>query len=285
MKIDFNQLEDPYLIAEIGINHNGDLQLAKKLIDATFACSWNCAKFQKRNPAICVPENQKNKIRETPWGSMTYLEYKNRIELGKKEYDLIDEYCKMKPVDWALSIWDLDSLQFALNYDPIFLKIPSAHLTNSELLTEAALSKVPIFISTGMSTLEEIDTAVEILEKHASQHVLLHCNSSYPAKPEELNLLMIPKLKERYGCQIGYSGHEYGIDSTKIAVSLGAMVIERHVTLDHSMWGTDQQSSVEIQGMDKLYKQVKEVKMIMGDGIKRIYDSEKEIKAKLRPSM
>jgi len=280
--IDFKKLKKPYLIAEIGINHNGDLQIAKKLIDTTFACSWDCAKFQKRNPDICVPEKQKSVMRDTPWGKMTYLEYKHKIEFGKKEYDYIDRYCGEKPLDWSLSVWDIDSLNFAMQYDLPFIKLPSAHLTNQELLKETAKTGQPIIISTGMSTIDEIDMAVGILDKHASQYVLMHCNSSYPAKPEELNLNVIPKLKARYNCVVGYSGHEYGLDSTTVAVSLGAMVVERHITLDHTLWGTDHASSVEIQGMDKLYKQINSVGKIMGDGRKRIFDGEKEVREKLR---
>ena len=280
--VKFNELKRPYLIAEIGINHNGDIQIAKKLIDSTFACSWDCAKFQKRNPDICVPEDQKNVKRSTPWGEMTYLGYKRRIEFGKKEYDYIDKYCREKPLDWALSVWDIDSLKFALNYELPFIKIPSAHLTNDELLKAAALTKIPVILSTGMSTLEEIDKAVEVLKEHASQYVLMHCNSSYPAKMEELNLKMIPKLKDRYGCVVGYSGHEYGLDSTTIAVSLGAMVVERHITLDHTMWGTDHSSSVEVQGMDKLFKQINSVGKILGDGESRVYESERSVRIKLR---
>jgi len=280
--VDFAKLDKPYLIAEIGINHNGDLQLAKKLIDATFACSWDCAKFQKRNPDVCVPEHQKGIKRSTPWGEMTYLEYKYRMEFGPEEYDYIDRYCREKPLDWSLSVWDLDSLEFAGRYRLPFLKVPSAHLTNHELLKQAGLTKVPVILSTGMSTLAEIDAAVAVLDKYAAQYVLMHCNSSYPAKLEELNLSFIPKLKERYGCVVGYSGHEYGLDSTTLAVSLGAQVIERHITLDHTMWGTDHSSSVEVQGMDKLFKQVNSVYKVLGPGEKVLFESEKGVREKLR---
>lgn len=282
--VDFTALKKPYLIAEIGINHNGDIQIAKKLIDATFACSWDCVKFQKRNPDICVPESQKKIERETPWGRMTYIKYRHKLELGKKEYDYINTYCREKPIDWALSVWDADSLDFAMRYNLPFIKIPSAHLTNIELLKKAGSTNLPVIVSTGMSTFEEIDIAVETLRKYASQFVLMHCNSSYPAKLEELNLKMIPTLKNRYGCLVGYSGHEYGLDSTTIAVSQGAMVVERHITLDHGMWGTDQSSSVEIQGMDKLFKQINSVHKILGDGRKFVYESEKLVKNKLRGS-
>lgn len=280
--LDFNNLLKPYLIAEIGINHNADLQIAKKLIDATFACSWDCAKFQKKSPDKCVPEKQKHIKKETPWGTMTYLEYKHKLEFGKDEYDYIDRYCKEKPLDWSMSVWDIDSLEFAANYKLPFIKIPSAHLTNHDLIKQACLKKMTIILSTGMSTIEEIDKAVETMKKNGGRFVLMHCNSSYPAKMEELNLLMIPKLIERYKCVVGYSGHEYGLDSTTVAVSLGAKVVERHITLDHTMWGTDHLSSVEIQGMDKLYKQVSSVSKILGDGVKRVYESEKKVRDKLR---
>ncbi|MFA5139618.1 MAG: N-acetylneuraminate synthase family protein [Elusimicrobiota bacterium] len=279
---DFKNLKKPYLIAEIGINHNGDLQIAKRLLDATFACGWDCAKFQKRNPDKCVPDSQKNIERETPWGRMTYLEYKKRMEFGRREYDYIDKYCGEKPLNWCVSIWDLDSLKFAASYRLPFLKIPSALLTDAVLLREACKSGTPIVLSTGMSTLQEIDKAVEILEKHSSQYVLMHCTSTYPSSLDELNLRAIPALRERYKCVVGYSGHEYGLDSTTVAVSMGAMVVERHITLDHSMWGTDQASSVEVQGMDKLYKQLQSVSRILGDGVKKVYPSEVPIREKLR---
>lgn len=280
--IDFKNLKKPYMIAEVGINHNGDMQIAKKLIDASFACSWDCVKFQKRNPDVCVPENQKSVKRNTPWGEMTYLEYKYRVEFSKKQYDYIDTYCKEKPIDWTMSIWDLDSLDFALQYKLPFLKVPSAHLMNLVLLEKMAKTGIPVILSTGMSTLDELDQAVDVLKEYASQYVLMHCNSSYPAKIEELNLKMIPFLKERYKCIVGYSGHEYGLDSTTVAVAMGAQVVERHITLDHGMWGTDHSSSVEIQGMDKLYKQIMSVSKILGEGVKKVYDSEHAVKAKLR---
>lgn len=280
--IDFNNLKKPYLIAEIGINHNGDMNIAKKLMAISYGLNWDCVKFQKRNPDKAVPEAEKNKPRSTPWGEMTYLEYKKRIEFGKNEYDEIDKFAKSLPIDWTVSVWDLDSLEFIKQYDVPFLKIPSALLTNDELLIATAKTGKPVFLSTGMSTLEEVDHAVELLKKHASQFVLFHCNSAYPAKLEELNLKVIPMLKERYGCTIGYSGHEWGLDSTTIAVALGADVVERHITLDHTMWGTDQSSSIEPQGMDKLYKQIRVVKAELGDGVKRVYESEMPSRKKLR---
>jgi len=278
----FDELTEPYLIAEIGINHNGSLEVSKRLLDATYACGWNCAKFQKRNPDVAIPEHQKNVEKETPWGTMTYLEYKKRMEFGKAEYDHIAEYCSYKPLDWTVSVWDLDSLNFISNYDVPFIKIPSALITNEELLNESSKMEVPIIISTGMSTIEEIDRAVEIIEGNSCQLAILHCNSSYPANDDELNLNMISALKKRYGHVVGYSGHEYGLETTTTAVALGAMIIERHITLSHYMWGTDQRCSVEVQGMDKLAKQINLAKGALGNGVKTITESEMVIRKKLR---
>ena len=280
--IDFNNIKTPYLIAEIGINHNGDLQIAKRLIDAAFACSWDCAKFQKRTPNICVPDNQKNIIKDTPWGKITYLEYKHRIEFNKKEYDYIDKYCKEKPIDWSASVWDIPSLEFIANYNVPFIKISSSKLTDEELITLSCKTGKPLILSTGMSTLKEIDAAVSILEKYASQYVLMHCNSSYPASIDELNLKCIQTLKDRYKCSVGYSGHEYGLEPTVFAALLGVSVIERHITLNHNMWGTDQSSSVEVMGMDMLKKRIQDVNMILGDGEKRVTKSEIQMREKLR---
>lgn len=242
-----NEDSFPYIIAEIGINHNGDIQVAKKLIDAANACQWNCVKFQKREPDIAVPDAQKNVIRETPWGRITYLDYKKKIEFNKQEYDYIDSYCKEKPIAWTASPWDIPSLEFLLNYDIPFIKIASASNADSNLLKRACESKKPLIVSTGMSTLVEIDKMVDLLERYSDgNYILLHTNSVYPAPAAELNLKMITTLKERYNCLVGYSGHEYDLEPTIVAVSLGAKVIERHVTLDHHMWGTDQAASLSV---------------------------------------
>ena len=279
---DFNALKKPYFIAEIGINHNGDLQLAKRLIDAAFGCEWDCVKFQKRNPDVAVPEHEKNKPRDTQWGPMTYLEYKHRIEFGKKDYDYIDRYCTEKPVAWTLSVWDMDSLKFALQYKLNFLKIPSAMLTNAELLKEAAASGLPLLLSTGMSTLQEIDAAVEIVSARSKSYAVLHCTSTYPAPYGELNLRVIPMLMQRYGCPIGYSGHEYDLEPTVIAVALGAKIIERHVTLDHSMWGTDQAASLEVHAMSLLKRRIENIETMLGSSEKTVAESELPIRKKLR---
>jgi N-acetylneuraminate synthase len=275
--------EPVYLIAEIGINHNGDLQIAKKLIDATWATGWDCVKFQKRTPDICVPEDQKNIMKQTPWGEITYLEYKNKIEFQKYEYDYIDKYTREKPLNWTASVWDLPSLEFLVQYDVPFLKIPSAKITDKKLVEQAAKIGKPIFISSGMSTLKEVDEAINIIEKHLSKkYVLLHCNSTYPAKLEELNMQMIISLRERYNCLVGYSGHEFEIMPATLAPVYGACVIERHVTLDHNMWGTDHSASIEIRGMDFLAKRIHSVKAIAGDGVKIIYSEEEKMRRKLR---
>lgn len=280
----FRNLKEPYLIAEIGINHNGDLQIAKKLIDATFACNWHCVKFQKRDPEICVPDNHKNTIKETPWGKMTYLEYKKIIEFGKKEYDYIDQYCKEKPINWTASVWDIPSLEFINEYDVPFIKIPSAKLTDKELVTLACKTGKPVLVSTGMSSLEEIDKVMVILKKYASQYALMYCNSSYPTPLDEINLKCIQTLRDRYNCIVGYSAHEYGLEPTVYAAVLGANIIERHVTLDHDMWGTDQSSSLLVMGMDKLVKRISNIDIILGNGKKEITKSEISIREKLRGS-
>ena len=276
------KMEGAYLIAEIGINHNGDIDIAKRLIDATNACNWHCAKFQKRNPDVCVPDKQKSKMRSTPWGEMTYLEYKYKVEFEKTEYDIINKYCLEKPLPWTVSIWDIDSLNFIKDYDVPFIKIPSAHITNRELLAETAKSNIPIIISTGMSTWEIIDDAVKILDDNSAEYAILHCNSTYPAPHGELNLNIIPIMKERYNCVVGYSGHEYDLDPSVVAVAMGAEIIERHITLDHNMWGTDHKSSLEIHAMDLLSKRIADIHGMLGGSEKIITESEKLVMKKLR---
>jgi len=279
--VNFKELKTPYLIGEIGINHNGNIGIAKKLIDAVNACEWHCAKFQKRNPDVCVPEAQKSVMRNTPWGEMTYLDYKKKIEFEVAEYTQIDAYCKAKPIDWTASVWDLDSLNFLLNYDVPFIKIPSAMLTNHVLLSECAKSKKSLIFSTGMSTEKEVDEAVNIIVKHHDNVVIMHTNSSYPTPINELNLRLIPYLQKRYGLSVGYSGHEFDLEPTVIAVSLGAKVIERHITLSHDMWGTDQKSSLEVHGMSMLQKRIKNIDEILGTAKKEITPSEIPIRKKL----
>lgn len=272
-----------FMVAEIGINHNGSIEITKKLIDAAFASNWHCVKFQKRTPDICVPEHQKNVLRDTPWGKITYLEYRHKVEFGDKEYNYIDKYCKEKPIFWTASVWDLPSLEFILKHEVPFIKIPSPKLTESEILKECARSGKPIVLSTGMSTVQEIDDAVNLLEKHSSgDYALMHTNSTYPTPPEEINLLTIKFLKERYRCIVGYSGHEYDLEPSVIAVALGAKIIERHITLDHNMWGSDHFASLEFHAMDMLYKRIKNIDVILGNGIKKLSQKEMEVRKKLR---
>lgn len=278
-----NTQSTPYLIAEIGINHNGDMQIAKKLIDAANATDWDAVKFQKRCPDIAVPEAQKNVMRDTPWGRITYLDYKKHIEFEKPEYDAIDDYCKQKPIAWSASPWDMPSLEFLLQYDVPFIKIASATNDNEDILKEACKSGKPIIISTGMSTLEETDRTVEMLEKYGNgDYILLHTNSSYPADNAELNLSVMKTLEERYNCLVGYSGHEMNLEPTVVAAALGAKVIERHVTLSHDMWGTDQKASLEVHAMDMLQKRISSIVQAIGDGEKHIYEGEAAARTKLR---
>ena len=275
---------DPlFLVAEIGINHNGSLDIAKKLIDAAFACNWHCVKFQKRTPDLCVPDHQKKVFRNTPWGKMTYLDYRYKVEFETQEYRYIDKYCKEKPIFWSASVWDKPSIDFLLEFDVPFIKVPSAKITEKEIVKSSAKSGKPVFLSTGMSTIEEIDNAVNLLEKYSNgNYVIMHTNSLYPTPIEELNLNVIPFLKDRYDCIIGYSGHEYDLEPSVIAAVLGVKVIERHVTLDHNMWGSDHFASLEVHAMNMLQKRLKDIDVILGDGIKRVTKGENEMRKKLR---
>jgi len=282
--MEFYKDNGPYLIAELGVNMSGNLQTTKRLIDAAYSCGWDCVKFQKRTPEICVPEDQKQKPKETPWGIMPYIEYRKITEFERLEYDYIDEYCRAKPIDWTASVWDTDSLNFLSQYDVPFIKIPSAHLTNDELLDAAANSGKHVMLSTGMSTPEEIDAAVDLLESEHCSFSLLHCNSSYPAADNELNILCMGELRAKYmtASAIGYSGHETGIEPTVVAAVLGADIIERHITLDKTSWGSDQANSLEPHEMNLLVKRIGKVRECMGDGKKVLYESEIPSRIKLR---
>ncbi len=275
-------MKKTYIIAEIGINHNGCLQTAKKLIDVAAVAGCDAVKFQKRNPDICVPEHQKKVPRDTPWGKMSYLEYKHRVEFGKKEYDKIDKYCKQKNIEWSASPWDLDSLDFVCQYSVPFIKIPSAMLTNQDLITESAKTGKKIILSTGMSTMSEVNQAVIWLLTQNADFALLHCNSTYPAPIKDLNLSCIKTLKETYKCEVGYSGHEFRLGTTVSAIYLGATILERHITLDRTMWGSDHLASVEPQGLIKLVRGVRELEEAYGDGIKRVTEGELPSRKKLR---
>ncbi len=271
-----------YIIAEIGINHNGSLDIAKRLIDVAAIAGCDAVKFQKRNPDVCVPEHQKNVMRETPWGTMTYLEYKYKVEFGQEEYDEINKYCKDRNISWSASPWDLDSLRFLDQYNLPFLKMPSAMMTNESLMRAAAKTGKKIIFSSGMSTLQETDDAVSWMKEEGADFALLHCNSAYPAPLEDLNLSCIKTLKERYNCEVGYSGHEFRLGTTVAAIYLGATILERHITLDRTMWGSDHLSSVEPQGIIKLVRGVRELETAFGDGVKRVTDGELPSRKKLR---
>ena len=275
--------EPVFMIAEIGINHNGSLDIAKRLIDATFACDWHCVKFQKRTPDLCVPDNYKNTLRDTPWGKITYLDYRYKVEFENEEYSYIDKYCKEKPIHWTASVWDIPSLEFVLSFEVPFIKIPSAKLTEKELIIAAAQSGKTVILSTGMSTINEIDNSVEFLEKYSKgDYILMHTNSEYPAPLDKLNLRVINFLKDRYECIVGYSGHEQGLEPSVLASILGARVIERHITLDHDMWGSDHAASLEVHGMNLLRRRIMEVRHVLGDGVKKVTEQEMELRKKLR---
>ncbi len=271
-----------FIIGEIGINHNGSVETAKKLIDVASMLGLDAVKFQKRTPELCVPEHQRDVPRETPWGTMSYFDYKKKIEFGEKEFDEIDAYCKSKGILWSASAWDLESLKFLEKYDLPFHKVASAKLTDRELLEEYKKTGKPVLLSTGMSTEEEIKKAVELFGEDYPL-AILHCNSGYPAKDEDLNLSYITKLKESFPDKIiGYSGHEQGITASIIAASLGSKIIERHITLDRTMWGTDHAASLEFEGIRRLVRDVHKVDKWLGHGRKEVTETELEVKKKLR---
>ncbi|HEX4351520.1 MAG TPA: N-acetylneuraminate synthase family protein [Polyangiales bacterium] len=269
-----------YIIGEIGINHNGELENCKKLIDIAAASGCNAVKFQKRTPELCVPEAQKSVVRETPWGLMTYLEYRHRIELKEDQYAEIDRYAKGKGLHWFASCWDIPSVDFIERFEPVCYKIASASLTDVELCRYIATKGRPVILSTGMSTQDEIDRSVPLFDRQ--KLILTHATSTYPCSPDELNLRMINTLRTRYNLPVGYSGHETGLQTTVAAVALGACVIERHITLDRAMWGTDQAASVEPAGLSRLVRDIRVVERAFGDGVKHVYPSELPIRAKLR---
>ncbi|MFC2023763.1 N-acetylneuraminate synthase family protein [Chloroflexota bacterium] len=271
-----------YIVAEIGINHNGDIHIAKRLIDAAKVAGCDAVKFQKRTPEICVPEEQRNLMRDTPWGTMTYMEYRRRIEFSQEEYQEIDRYCQERGIIWFASVWDRESVDFMEEFEPPCYKIPSAALTNHGLLRYARARKRPIILSTGMSTLEQIWAAVNVLG--TDDLLITHCTSTYPCRPDELNLRMIQTLENHFECPIGYSGHEVGLQTTYAAIVLGASLVERHITLDRAMWGSDQAASVEPHGFARLVRDIRVIEAALGDGNKVVYESEMPIRRKLRTS-
>ncbi|MEV0231309.1 N-acetylneuraminate synthase family protein [Nonomuraea sp. NPDC050786] len=272
--------EPVYVIGEIGINHNGDLDIARRLIDVAADAGCQAVKFQKRTPAICVPEEQKGQIRQTPWGEMTYLEYKERTEFGYDKYRQIAKYCDERGLHWFASPWDVPSVEFLEEMDVLVHKVASASVADHELLRVLAATGKPIILSTGMSTLSEIDAAVEILG--TDKLIMMHATSTYPLPPEEANLRTITTLKERYGVPVGYSGHERGLQISLAAVTLGAVCVERHITLDRTMWGSDHAASLEPAGLEHLVRDIRIIEQAMGDGVKRVFPGEEAPKARLR---
>jgi len=270
-----------YVIAEIGINHNGSVELAKKMIAGASAAGVDAVKFQKRTPELCVPKDQWNIERDTPWGRMTYIDYRYKVEFGNEEYDEIDNFCKSHGISWLASCWDEPSVDFINQYDIPFFKVPSACLTDHELIKKTQSTGKPVMISTGMSTMEEIEETINLMG--FDKLMVAHATSTYPCKVSELNLNVIKTYREKYpNTPIGYSGHEVGLSPTWAAVTLGANFVERHITIDRAMWGTDQAASVEIGGFIRLVQNIRDIEQALGDGIKRIYESEMPSRNKLR---
>lgn len=270
-----------FIIAEIGINHNGDLDIAKKLIDGAVFTGCDAVKFQKRTVEKAYSKEELDKPRESPWGT-TVRDQKLGLEFGKKEYDEIDRYCKEKGMEWFASAWDSDSQLFLRQYNLKYNKIASPMLTNKPLLEMVAEEGRYTFISTGMSTMEEVEKAVNIFRKANCPFELMHSVASYPMKVEDANLKMISLLRERFGCKVGYSGHEVGLMVACAAAALEATSIERHITLDRAMYGSDQAASVEVMGMYRLVRYIRTTEASLGDGVKRVTESELKVRDKLR---
>jgi len=261
------------IIAEIGINHNGDMSIAKHLIDTAVLSNCDYVKFQKRSPDIAVPDRQKQVMRDTPWGQMSYIDYKHRLEFSKEEYDEINRYCQLKGILWFASVWDMPSVDFMKAYGPI-VKVPSPMITDIELLAYARQHFDKMIISTGMSTEAEIEAAIQ----HGNPDVIMHTNSTYPCPVEDLNLEYITWLKGKYGKEVGYSGHEYGLTTTFATIPLGASWIERHITLDRTMWGSDQMASVEPIGFIKLVKGIRAIEKALSGNHARVISQSEQIK-------
>ena len=270
-----------FVIAEIGINHNGSLDITQKLIDAAIEAGCDAVKFQKRTIEEVYKKKDLDRPRESPWGT-TNRQQKEGLEFGKEEYDFIDAYCKDSGIEWFASAWDLDSQKFLRQYDCKYNKVASALLTYRELLEEIASEKKHTFISTGMSTLEQIDKAVQIFEDAGCSYELMHCNSTYPMPVEDANLKVMHTLQKRYNCNVGYSGHESGIIISCAAVAIGASSLERHITLDRAMYGSDQSASLEVGGLSRLMDYVRDISKAMGSPEKRVMETEVSIAEKLR---
>lgn len=270
-----------FIIAEIGINHNGSLELAKKMIFEAVAAGCDAVKFQKRTPEICVPPEQWSVMRDTPWGRMSYIEYKHKMEFGEAEFAEIDRYCRELDIAWFASCWDEPSVDFIEQFNPAIYKAASASLTDHKLLRKMKNTGKPLMISTGMSTMDEIQNAVGAIGM--DNLLIAHSTSAYPCPLEELNLRMIHTLQHLFPENpIGYSGHETGLATTVAAVVMGASFIERHFTLDRAMWGSDHAASVEPTGMRRLVKDIRAIEAAMGDGVKQVYESERKSLEKLR---
>ncbi len=264
-----------FIIGEIGINHNGSIKLAKDLILLAKNTGFDAVKFQKRTPEITTPKDKANIERETPWGKMTYLEYKKKIEFGRKEFDEIHRYCKKLNIAWFASPWDIESNNFLKKYKLKYNKIASPMLTNLQLLNSVAKQKKFTFISTGMSKMSDVEKAVRIFKKHKCEFNLMHCVSAYPCLDKDLNLKMIEIYKKKFKVDVGYSGHEKSVSPSLMASCLGATSIERHITLDRTMWGTDHAASLEENGMKNLVNLVRKFERSIGDGKKKFLKIEK----------
>jgi len=269
-----------YVIGEIGLNHNGSVDIAKQLIDVAAEAGAQAVKFQKRTPEISTPEHMKNTPRSTPWGDMTYLEYRYRVEFDRDQYLEIGAYANSKGLDWFASPWDVPSVDFLEDLDVVAYKIASASVTDIEMLDAIAKTGKPVILSTGMSTIEEIDAAVELFDR--SKLIILHSTSTYPMPEEEANLRTIITLRERYGVPVGYSGHERGLQISLAAVTLGAVAVERHITLDRAMWGSDHAASLEPTGLQHLIRDIRVIEKALGDGVKRVFPGEEEPRKRLR---
>ena len=278
LRIILKMMSKVHIIGEIGINHNGDIDIAKQLITIAAAAGFDSVKFQKRNPDVCVPQEQAAKRKETPWGEMSYLEYKHKVEFGQSEYEQIDECCRYHGIDWTASPWDLDSVNFMKDFGIRWAKIASASNNDESLVRYCAQSFDSLVLSTGMSTMEDVKDMVSWIKEEGMRYKnlsILHCNSSYPAPLSELNLNCIHSLRSAFPyCRIGYSGHEFGLIPTISSVAMGAKVVERHITLDRNMWGSDHLCSVEPQGMFRLVRAIRELEEALGSSDKVVTDSE-----------
>lgn len=270
-----------YVIAEIGINHNGSLEIAKQMMEGAKKAGCDAVKFQKRTPEVCTPRDQWDLMRDTPWGRMSYIDYRHKVEFGVEQYAEINRYARELGIDWFASCWDEPAVDFMERFETPVYKVASASVTDHGLLQRLARTGRPIMLSTGMSTLEQIDAAVALIPR--AQLLLAHATSAYPCPPELLNLQMIRTLEAKYpGVPIGYSGHETGLATTWAAVAMGATFVERHITLDRAMWGSDQAASVELGGLQRLVANIRDIEKALGDGVKKVYEAELAPMKKLR---